>query len=47
MHLLLLLSSAAPIIGHTIEHDIGSVLYRILILNDADWPDRQLLGRRR
>ena len=47
MHLLLLLSSATPIIVHTGEYDIGSVLCGILMLNGADWSGCRLLGLRR
>ena len=47
MHLLLLLPSAAPVIGHAGEHDISSMLLRVLILYCADWPGCRLLGRRR
>ena len=47
LHFLLLLLSAALIVSYTGEHDIGSLLFRILILYCSDWTDRRLLGRRR
>ena len=47
MYLLLLLPSTASVIGHASEHNVGSVLCRILVLYGADWPGRRLLGRRR
>ena len=42
----MLLSSTVLVIGHTGENDIGSMLFRELILNCADWLDRRLLRRR-
>ena len=45
-HFLLLSATAAPIIRHTGEHHIGSVLIWELVLHCADWPSRRLLGRR-
>ena len=39
--------SAVLVVGHAGEHDIGSMLFRILILYYADRPSRRLLVRRR
>ena len=44
---MLLLPSAAPVVGHAGEHDISPMLFRVLILYRADWPNRWLLRRRR
>ena len=44
---MLLLPSAAPVIGHAGKHNIGSVLLRVLVLYGADWSGRRLLGLRR
>ena len=47
MHFLLLLPSAASVIGHASEHNIGSVFLWVLVLYGTDWSDRRLLGLRR
>ena len=47
MHFLLLLPSAASIVGHASNHNIGSMFLRVLVLYGADWSGRRLLGWRR
>ena len=47
IHLLLLQPSVASIIGHAGEHNIGSMLFWVLVLYRADWSDRRQLGQRR
>ena len=47
MYFLLPPPSAVLIVGHAGEHDISSMLFRILILYCTDWPGHRLLGRRR
>jgi hypothetical protein len=47
VHFSALLTLAAPVVSHAGEDDVSSVLFRKLVLDRTDWPNRRLLGRRR